>query len=237
VRSRPIDVSGSGRIYAAVRATSAGELAQPVVVQILAEQGDVVLASGQLDLTAGEEGAATVGYTPGSAQVPLTYGALEGTSYGVLEGTAYGAHESVVVTGPVYVRAAQLGPTHDSFTVTRLSLFDTPVQWAFSVDNGVNWYDAYEVRNDPHGVLSLPASGLALRWRLRTFRAGAFVSALAIRPWYAGLLGAAHHHGGSVSGPNRSVVDQLPPIESDPMWRQDHSPVPRWWYEVPGPSA
>lgn len=233
IQSMPIDPSASGRIYAVVKVTTAGALTQPVAVQILAADGDEVLASSELSLTVGQEVTGYVGYTVGSASTPLTYAEPEGQYYGDLDGTLYAAHESVVVQGPVYVRVAQLGATSDSFTVTRASLFDEPVQWFFSVDDGASWYEAMGVCCNPDGVLSLPEAGTKLRWRFRTFREGAAVTALAIRPWYAGLLaGIPHNHPGSVSGPNRSVVDQYPPIESEPLWQQWSLPVPRWWYDA-----
>lgn len=164
-------------------------------------------------------------------RVSRTYAGIEGVKYGVLEGTTYGEHELAALSGDVYVRAAQVAPTQDAFTVSRISLFDDPITWSFSVDDGQTWYDTNEVRNNPQGVLTVPEAGTALRWRARFWRQGAWVSALAVRPWYGGLLGARAGHGGAgVDGPNRSVVDQYPAIERDPMWQQWSQPVPRWWF-------
>ncbi len=159
------------------------------------------------------------------------YNAIEGIKYGPLENTTYGEHEMAAFPGDVYVRVAQVAPTQDTFTVSRASLFDDPITWSFSVDDGQTWYDANEVRNNPNGVLTLPEAGSALRWRMRAWRPGAWASALAIRPWYGGLLGVRPGHSATgVSGPNRSVVDQYPAIERDPMWQQWSLPVPRWWF-------
>ncbi len=178
-------------------------------------------------------GAGTKAYVDDLRVVHLSglYVDLEGVSYGALNGTLYGDHESSSFPGDVYVRVAQVAPSQDSFTVSRVSLFDDPIQWSFSVDDGGTWYDANEIRNNPRGVLSLPDPGTVLRWRAKAWRPGAWVGALAIRPWYGGMLGARPgHHGLSCGGPNRSVVDQYPPIERDPMWQQWDQPIPRWWF-------
>lgn len=232
VQSAPVSPTGGGRVYAAVRVSSRKPTTVPVVVQIVSTQGDVVLAqSGQM-LVPGEEAKFYVGYTPGSAHTALTYGDLEALgTYQDIEGTSYESHESVAIEGDVYVRAAQVLPSNDDFTVTRLSLFDDPILWSLSVDGGATWYDALDVKNDPNGVLTFPESGRQLRWRVTAYAPGATVSALAIRPWYAGLLGAQPSgHGIDPVGPNVSPVDRYPPIQRDPMWQQWHQPIPSWWF-------
>lgn len=232
VQSAPVAPSHGGRIYAAVRVSTQRPTTVPVVVQIVSTQGDVVLAQQGQMLVPGEEASFHVGYTPGSAHSTLTYGDMEALgTYGAIEGTSYESHESVAISGAVYVRAAQVLPSRDDFTVTRLGLFDDPILWSFSVDGGATWYDALDVKNDPQGVLTFPEHGRQLRWRVTAYAPGASVSALAIRPWYAGLLGAQPSgHGMDVVGPNTSPVDRYPPIQRDPMWQQWHQPIPSWWY-------
>lgn len=232
VQSLPVTPSDGGRIYAAVRVSSSRPTTVPVVVQVVSTHGDVVLAQEGRMLVPGEEARFYVGYTPGSAHSTLTYADMESLgTYGDIEGTSYESHESVAITGAVYVRAAQVLPSNDDFTVTRLSLFDDPILWSFSVDGGTTWYDALDIKNDPDGVLTFPEPGRQLRWRATVYAQGASISALAIRPWYAGLLGGQPPgHGMEPVGPNTSPVDRYPPIHQDPMWRQWHQPVPSWWF-------
>lgn len=231
ISSQAVTPSGSGRVYAAVKVSAEQTLNAPLILQIVSAQTGLVLASAQRTLRAGETQTMWVGYTPGSVSSPLLYSDLEGTLYGDLDGTLYSSHESLPIGGEVYARLVQMGNTHDQFTVQRLSMFDDPITWEFSVDDGVTWFDARDVRNNPDGVLSFPVPGTKLKWRLRTWMQGTVVSALAIRPWYGGLLGGVpNFHGMHVNGPNRSVQDQYPEIHDDPLWQQWDEPIPHGWY-------
>lgn len=234
IRSEAYHPSSSGRLYGAAQITATKTLTAPVLVQLVATQGDIVLAETQVSLSGGETVKVFTGYTVGSNPTPLLYSGIEGTSYDTLNNSKYGDFESRPLASDVYVRVMQVGNTNDQFTVKRLSIFDDPIAWEFSVDGGATWYDAMDVRNDPNGVLTFPVAGTALKWRVRAFRPNATINALAIRPWYGGLLGSIPSHGGAhVDGPNRSVMDQFPTIETDPMWQQWSRPIPRSWYDPP----
>lgn len=303
ISSEPILASGSGRIYGALKVTAQDTLSAPVILQIVSVQGNVVLASTQRTLRAGETQTMWVGYTPGSVTRPLRYADLDytsqvdaltlaaagatmsqpiidlepivtlafdgsriaapgnytrtgqvitrlasslfpegtailvsyytpgGTPYGGMDLTTYGSHDVQNITGSVFVRAIQAGPTNDRFTVSRLSMYDDPISWEFSVNGGSTWFDAKDIRNMASGVLTFPVPGKQLCYRLRAHSPQVSVSALAIRPWYGGILGtSASHQGNQVLGPNRSVQDQLPEIENDPMWQQWDQPIPKGWY-------
>lgn len=50
-----------------------------------------------------------------------------------------------------------------------------------------------------------------------------------IRPWYGGLLGIVDRSADDYVGPNRSVIDDYPDVDDDPMWSR-WDPIPEWWY-------
>lgn len=236
IASEPVTPSSSGRVYAAARVAASEALAGPVTLEIVSVQGDVVLASAERSVTAGQEEVFHIGYQVGSAIDGLTYADIEGDLYGTLDSTTYASHETVAIEGDVYARLVQQGRFSDAFLVKRLSVFDAALTWEFSNDGGTTWWDGTDVRNNPEGVLMFPTDGNQLRWRLRSFHSGVSVSALALRPWYGGLLGAVPGRAANhVLGPNRSVVDDYPDIHQDPMWQQSDSPIPGYWYQPEAP--
>lgn len=233
IQSLPFTPSGSGRVYAVTRVTSEGGTTAPVRVEIVSTEGDIVLASEEQLLQRGEVADIWVGYTPGQALDIKTYGDAEALgTYSNLESYEYQDLQAVAITGQVYARVTQAGQTSDSFNVQRISMFDNPIVWSFSVDDGDSWFDAMEIRNDPNGVLTFPDEGIELKWRAQVYRPGASISALSIRPWYLGMLaGQTPSHGMAQSGPNLSPVDLFPAVENDSMWQQWDNPIPRWWYQ------
>jgi hypothetical protein len=240
VQSKPYSPSGGGQLYAAARVTATETTVAPIALQIVSVTTDEVLAESTLPvLLAGEEAVVEATYGIGTGASRLTYGEIEDAgTYEDAEALTYGEHESVAITGDVRARLVQVAPSNDTFSVLRLSLFDDPVEWLFSVDDGADWYAARGVRNNPAGVLTFPEQGTELRWRVRFYRPGASVSAIAMRPWYAGQTGCvAARYGTSVSGPNCAPADHHPPIERDPMWMGWDRPIPRWWYATPASGA
>lgn len=235
IDSEPYLPSSAGKVYVAVKVSAPNRLVVPITVQIVDQGTGIVLAATDVQVGAGELATVFATYTPGSVGTPLTYADMEAAgTYAALEGTPYGSHESRAITGPVFARVVQQGPTTDEFVVNRISLYDDPITWEFSVDGGATWYDAGDVRNNPSGVLNLPEPGTQLAWRLRLHRPGAAVSALAIRPWYVGHYGPTPPSLGLLShGPNRNVNDHYGPIEDDPMWQQWDQPIPRSFYNPP----
>lgn len=230
IQSKWVTPSQAGRIYGAARVYAQGPLAGPIRLEIVSVDTGRVLASAEHVFSPGEEAVLKVGYSVGSAVDPETYAELEGIDYGDLDGTPYREFETEAIGGDVYVRLYQENPSQDAFLVERLSLLDAPVVWQFSVDGGETWYDALDIRNNPEGVLTFPEPGNALCWRALIFHPDAEVSALAIRPWYGGLLGSVTRSATDFTGPNRSVIDDYPDVDHDPLWNQGHDPLPSWWY-------
>lgn len=229
--SEHVSPSQSGRIYAAARITAVSKMAGPVRLEIVSVDTGRVLSSHEVKMVKGEVAVLRASYGVGSAQEFATYGDLEEHTYGDLDGQRYSELQTDPIGGDVFVRLYQTSPSQDEFMVHRLSLFDAPVAWRFSVDGGGTWTDAMDIRNNPEGVLTFPEHGNALQWRATIFHPSAEISALAIRPWYGGLLGSLTRSSTDYVGPNRSVIDDYPDVDSDPLWQQSYDPIPQWWYD------
>lgn len=170
-----------------------------------------------------------------STAVPIdtTYGQLEGFRYYELEAKRD-------LPTDLYARIRQQGPSDDSFHVHRLALYDSPIAWFFSNDDGITWWQAIDVRNDPFGVLIFPPSdtpevpeiGRTLRWRAEIYREGATVSSVVIRPWYGTRSHTvARSHGLESIGPNRSVYDDFPATHLHPAWVETFNPIEHIYVE------
>lgn len=240
IQSTLLIPSSSGRLYAAVRVVTQGApLTAPIIVQILSEDEELLA---QDSYQPGQNDTATiiVPYSIGSVTDLLTYGDAEGTNVGEtvntyedLEAHDYGAFESTALpSNNVFIRVLQEGATNDNFIVQRASLFDDVITWEFSVDDGVTWFGAPDIKNDPNAVLLFNTPGNHLKWRVTAYRQGCHISALAIRPWYGGQMSGILPKYGVAQGPNRNLLDDYPPITNDPMWQQWDQTVPRWWFEA-----
>lgn len=142
----------------------------------------------------------------------------------------------------VKARVVQKGASTDVWDVDNISLFADPIVWSFSNDNGFNFYPAYEIRNNPAGVLVFPEHvegvslsqrpGTALVWRAVSYLPGSMISSLVIRPWYGGLTSGIDHRAGLVAtSPNVMPFDHFGPIDQDSRFQTWSSPIPRsWWY-------
>lgn len=242
ISSGAVYPSPAGRIYGAVR-VSAGDVAGgPVRLEIVALSTGTVLAAQERTLRSGEDAVLVVGYESGSASAANTYGDIEVMTYGdaevgsvgedsgVWQPGSYGDLESDQVHGPVFIRFFQTGPSQDDFLVERLSLFDAPVVWEFSVNGGQTWHDAMGTRNSANSVLTFPEPGKELMWRASIYHIDAEVSHLEVRPWYNSMLSGVGDTAMDLSGPNRSAMDDHPDTEWDPMWQQTAHPIPAWWF-------
>jgi hypothetical protein len=144
--------------------------------------------------------------------------------------------------GRVKVRVVQKGESNEVWSMDNLSCYVDPIVWYFSNDGGSNFYPAYDIKNDPQGVLAFPERdyaksfdqnfGQALVWRVVSYAPGSMVTSMVIRPWYAGLLSGITHRLGAFSGdPNVMPYDHYPSMEDDPRFQTWHSPIPQdWWY-------
>lgn len=260
IRSMDYLPFGSGEIMARVHVSAPSDLTLPITVELVSSETDEVWASSRRLLKAGEAAVISVRAAGSGTMVNNTYGDLENlvtppTQYEELEDFSYAQLESAEGrASSVYVRVCQHGEGTDSFRVHRIALYDSPIAWFFSNDDGASYWQAISVRNDPHSVLSFPEffdtededMGRMLRWKVRFYRTGAITSALHVRPWY-GVRGRTvdRAHGLELLGPNRNLRDLLPPTHQHPMWQETFNPIehvyvvqkPVWRNLMPYPSA
>lgn len=248
IRSRnPVQVSGSGRVTAAARVYASHTLATPLQLQILSSNGDV-LAIAEQNVTAGKVVEWTVGHTVTVPQAnPLTWASIMQRdplptlpTYGDLKAGLWSDLTSIstVQSRNFTVRIVQQGSGEDTWYVDSLTLFEDPILWEFSNDNGMTWWPAIDIRNNPRGVLVFPNSTsfsatdpTGLRWRVTGFRPNLHISALDIRPWYAETtFGIPPREPGVSGGPNIQPDDHYPMIEDDPFFQQWSGLVPQDWY-------
>ncbi len=156
-------------------------------------------------------------------------------------------HHLTLHQGDLKVRVVQKSPSVDVWNMDTLSMFADPIVWSFSNDGGYTFWDAYDIKNDPTGVLVFPDSetvpqsvsgstvpispGQALIWRAISYAPGSKISSVVIRPWYGGILSGITHRVGIVNGgPNVMPYDQYAPIEQDPSFQTWHGPIPQDWF-------
>lgn len=150
--------------------------------------------------------------------------------------------EGTLVRPRVKVQLVQEGETEDSWSVDTLSLYVDPILWYFSVDGGVTWLAALDIRNNPSGVLSIPSSALVISpsqqpnnsilWKAISYAPDTHISSLVIRPWYAGRLsGITHNVGIANGGPNVMPYDHYGDIRKDSRFQAWNKPIPQdWWH-------
>lgn len=243
----PVQISQGGRVYAGARVYTDKALSGPLVLQILSSEGDV-LAEKTQDVSAGKIVEWTVGYTIGDTPVTqATWDAIQARdpspslpTYADLEAERWNdlTSQEVAQSRQLYVRLVQYGPGEETWHVDSLTLYEDPILWEFSNDDGATWWKALDIRNNPNGVLifppsatPLPSTPTKLRWRVTGFRPNLHVSALSIRPWYAEtVFGIPHREPGVSGGPNIQPTDHYAPIEQDPLFKQWSLPIPQDWF-------
>jgi hypothetical protein len=150
-----------------------------------------------------------------------------------------------LVSAPKYrARIVQKGPSTDKWDIDTLSVYADPVLWFFSRDGGYVFYPAFDIRNNPDGVLLFPPAtatavdpnqkpGTSLVWRVLSYEPNSTISSLVIRPWYGGTLSGITHRTGLVAtGPNVMAYDHYGSIYDDSRFQTWNSPIPRsWWYK------
>lgn len=230
--SQPYTPIGQGRLDAKVFVSAQTNI-DPVSVEIVAFETNTVVSEKTVRLKPGEVTEIDTEFTAGAITTRHTYqdwaGDPDGTGsfYSDLEAFTYAELEADLETDTrVYVRVRQGGGSQDSFRIHKMALYADPIVWSFSVDDGVTWFTALDVKNDPDGVLIFPTPGTALKWKAEFYRSNATVSALHIRPWYGTRAATVHpsHELASI-GPVFSGYDHFPDLYDHPIWKSIDTPV------------
>jgi hypothetical protein len=248
-----------GRIYAAARVYAPTNLGGPLHLQIVAETGEVLadevayaqpgrITEWYVGHTVGEGGSVPdPGRTWADVEALGTWDAIEASDPAPYAPTwddvalVNQAEGFEGYDGRVSVRLYQEGATRDTFYVDNISLFEDPIVWEFSNDDGNTWYRVFDIRNNPHAAFLFPSvpsetqdvgDGSSLRFRVRSYRQNAHVSALLIRPWYSTMeLGAMPRETIEHGGPNQTPYDQFPAVTDSPMFKTWSKPIPEnWWF-------
>jgi hypothetical protein len=243
----PVQVSEAGRVVAAARVYADHALSAPLKLQILSADGQI-LAEASQTVTAGRVIEWSVGYTVGSTPTIATTWfdimqrdpSATAPTYGDLKAGRWADLTSTTVSQQrnLSARLIQEGAGDETWYVDSIALFDDPIVWEFSNDDGATWWRAIDIRNNPRGVLIFPnslsptpADPTGLRWRVTGYRPGLHVSSLDIRPWYAEtVFGIPHREAGVSGGPNIQPTDHYTKIEEDPFFKQWSQPVPQDWF-------
>lgn len=203
----------AGRLYAACRVITPTDLDATLWLQIIANDPsgpDTLNVLAEVEFTA-SPGAITEQYVGWDVEAPQ----------------------------PVTARLIQKAETGDSWVVDNISLYQDAIVWEFSRDGGANWFEVFDIRNNPNGIFVFPplpsddtTGGVQLKYRVTGYQAGLHLNAVCIRPWYDGLLsGMPHREETHNGGPNMNMQDHYMRIEDDPYFHQWAKPIPiDWWY-------
>jgi hypothetical protein len=242
IESQPIAVSPKGQVWAAVRFTVENDINVPWILRIIGSDGQTILAEKPIIGHAGQLIEETVGYTLGSYAplVSATAGAfnrrdlVQPLAEPLAHPDALVASGSVTpftdIDNTVTVQLVQFGPSNNSITIDRMSLFEDSILWEFSNDGGTTFQQAIAIRNNPNGVMRFANGGTLLVWRATSYRPNRHIASIQIRPWYGKSLVERKRR--MRWGPNLSAHDQYPPITDDPEFRMWHHPVPYWWWNI-----
>lgn len=243
----PFGTTPAGRVYAAARVFVTEGLSEPLYLQIINPDGDI-LAESIVEPQPGQVTEWYTGYTIGGGADPtvLTWDEIEGLYPTWDDIEAAGAwstvsQETTVVETQVIPRIVQYGLTQDSWDVDNISIFDDPIVWEFSNDGGTEFYAAFDIRNNADGVMvfpdadtidATPGFGTKLVWKATAYHPGSWVTSLLIRPWYTGLsLGIPHREAVQYGGPNTALWDDYPEVHEDPHFNLWDLPIPQdWWF-------
>ncbi len=241
-KGQPVATVGAGRLYAAARVFSPAALTAPLYLQLIDGLTGAVIAEAEQAVAGGSVTEWFAGYTIGQVLVSQsTWTSVEAayptwasvTTAAITWAQADTSEKPLGST--VSVQLIQKVSTPDTWDVDNISVFEDGLVWEFSNDGGATWYPAYDVRNNPHGVVPFPPAqpgeGTQLMWQVSAYQPGLTVAALAIRPWYATWpRGIMPRVAGVGHGPNMSPQDHYAPIEQDPRWQLSSSPVPDSWF-------
>lgn len=235
-----------GRMYAAVRVFVDKPLGAPLCLRILDENGNV-LSSQWKNPRAGQVNEWYCSYElePPTESIATWYDVESQITWGGVEtnddstqatwGDVVGY--STGYSGKVSAELVQLEPTEDTWKVDNISIFLDPITWEFSYNKGADWVRAYDVRNNPAGVVMFPPAakpedGRSLSWRVSSSSPLAEVHAMAIRPWYdVAPRGRPYTTSMESTGADLDPSAVYPPIWKDPRWQTMQTPLPtEWWY-------
>lgn len=238
----PVPTIGTGRLYAAARVFSPVALTAPLYLQVLDGATGMVVAEAEQSVSGGSVTEWFAGFTLGeglaSQQTWSGFTAAYPT-WAVITTAGITWSQADTSTSPlgttVTVQLIQKDSTGDTWDVDNISVFEDGLVWSFSNDGGETWYPAFDVRNNPFGVVTFPApdpgEGTQLMWQVAAYYPGLTVSSLAIRPWYQSWpRGIMPRSAGIGHGPNASPLDHYGPVEDDPRWQVSSSPVPDGWF-------
>lgn len=238
----PVASAGGGRMYAAARVFATAALTAPLYLQLLDGATGTVIAEAEQTVIGGSPVEWFAGFIIGeevSSQADWAQVQQDYPTWADI--TAAQPAWNVIDTSQaplgatITAQVIQKESTGDTWDVDNISVFEDGLVWEFSNDGGSTWYPAYDVRNNPRGVVTFPPAqpgeGTQLAWRLTAYQPGVSVSALAMRPWYVTAPhGIMPRVAGIGHGPNLAPRDQYGPVEDDPRWQLSSSPVPDSWY-------
>jgi hypothetical protein len=239
---QPVPSVGGGRLYVAARVFSSVALTAPLYLQLIDGATGTVIAEAEQSVSGGSVTEWFAGFTLGEGEISEnTWAGVQAAyptwaSFAEDDATWDDADTSTAPLGAtVTAQLIQKVSTGDTWNVDSIAVFEDALVWSFSNDGGATWYPAYDVRNNPHGVVTFPAAqpgdGTQLVWQVSAYQPGLTVAALAIRPWYVTWpRGITPRVAGIGHGPNMSPQDQYGPIENDPRWALSSSPVPDSWF-------
>ncbi len=197
------DTADGGTVWAAVRLTTNDILTTPLYLEIYDLDSNRVVASLPVNCSPNQTVEVYVGYILGSV---------------------------VTAGGPIVARIVQYGGADNTWVVDRLSLFEESWEWEFSNDGGSTWVTEFNTRNNAYGIITFPAPGDQLVWRVTAWAPDLHLHYLRIRPVYNGVI--SNQPIGIVQGPNYSVFDQVPPLEQDPFFTGWTKPIPYSWFQA-----
>lgn len=239
---KPAVTVGAGRLYAAARVFSPAALTAPLYLQLIDGASGAVIAEAEQAVSGGSVTEWFAGYTIGQAVVSSSTWASVEAAYPTWSSVTQAAitwaqadTSETPLGSTVSVQLIQKVSTPDTWDVDNISVFEDGLVWEFSNDGGTTWYPAYDVRNNPRGVVPFPPAqpgeGTQLMWQVSAYQPGLTVAALAIRPWYSTWpRGIMPRVAGVGHGPNVSPQDHYAPVEQDPRWQLSSSPVPDSWF-------
>jgi hypothetical protein len=237
---QPVPTVGAGRLYAAARVFSPVALTAPLYLQLIDGASGVVIAEAEQAVSGGSVTEWFAGYTIGQAVISGNTWSGVSAAYDTWDdfaGVTWARADTseAPLGSTVSAQLIQKVSTSDTWDVDNISVFEDGLVWSFSNDGGATWYPAYDVRNNPRGVVPFPPAepgeGTQLMWQVSAYQPGLTVAALAIRPWYATWpRGIMPRVAGVGHGPNISPQDHYAPVEQDPRWQLSSSPVPDSWF-------